>query len=206
MATAWWIRLSPGLGHRRPRHRVQPPRRRAGRPPGRGPVTAPLLSVRGLCRRRAGARRHPPADRRRVARAGARRDPRPGRAKAARARPCCPGPWCGCFHPDACEITAGSVVLDGRRSDGGRLNRSCAPCAAGDIGMVFQNPTSHLDPVMRVGDPGRPGPPGGTTGCGRARRGPRRSTCWPQVGFADPARALRRLPARVLRWACGSAR
>ena len=57
----------------------------------------------------------------------------------------------------------------------------------GEIGMIFQNPTSHLDPVMRIGDQiaegiryhqglGRQG------GAGRRDRDPG------QVGFPDPAR------------------
>jgi peptide/nickel transport system ATP-binding protein len=49
------------------------------------------------------------------------------------------------------QITEGEVVLDGRdlTSASETVMRSVR---GGAIGMVFQNPTSHLDPVMRVGD------------------------------------------------------
>jgi len=49
------------------------------------------------------------------------------------------------------KITGGSVVLDGtnlmQASDEHMLG-----VRGGKIGMIFQNPTSHLDPVMCVGD------------------------------------------------------
>jgi peptide/nickel transport system ATP-binding protein len=49
------------------------------------------------------------------------------------------------------KLESGSVLLDGRDlttvSDAEML-----AVRGGEIGMVFQNPTSHLDPVMRVGD------------------------------------------------------
>ncbi len=49
------------------------------------------------------------------------------------------------------KIDSGSVLLDGRDlteiSDAEMLKVRGA-----EIGMIFQNPTSHLDPVMRIGD------------------------------------------------------
>ncbi|MBX5170937.1 ABC transporter ATP-binding protein [Rhizobium sp. NZLR1b] len=49
------------------------------------------------------------------------------------------------------KIESGSVLLEGRdlmRVDGGEMLK----VRGGEIGMIFQNPTSHLDPVMRIGD------------------------------------------------------
>ncbi|MBB2752969.1 UNVERIFIED_ORG: peptide/nickel transport system ATP-binding protein [Rhizobium aethiopicum] len=49
------------------------------------------------------------------------------------------------------KIESGSVLLDGRDltriGDGEMLE-----VRGGEIGMIFQNPTSHLDPVMRIGN------------------------------------------------------
>ncbi|CDZ68719.1 Glutathione transporter ATP-binding protein [Neorhizobium galegae bv. orientalis] len=49
------------------------------------------------------------------------------------------------------RIEGGSVLLEGRElttlSDSEMLK-----VRGGEIGMIFQNPTSHLDPVMRIGD------------------------------------------------------
>ena len=51
----------------------------------------------------------------------------------------------------AIAITSGSVLLSGR--DLVTLDEAAMRSVRGaDIGMVFQNPTSHLDPVMRIGD------------------------------------------------------
>ncbi|MFB2602617.1 dipeptide ABC transporter ATP-binding protein [Rhizobium phaseoli] len=49
------------------------------------------------------------------------------------------------------KIDSGSVLLEGRdlmRVDDGEMLK----VRGGEIGMIFQNPTSHLDPVMRVGE------------------------------------------------------
>ena len=49
------------------------------------------------------------------------------------------------------KIDSGSVLLEGRdlmRVDDGEMLK----VRGGEIGMIFQNPTSHLDPVMRIGD------------------------------------------------------
>jgi peptide/nickel transport system ATP-binding protein len=49
------------------------------------------------------------------------------------------------------KIESGTVLLEGRdliaASDAEMLE-----VRGGEIGMIFQNPTSHLDPVMRIGD------------------------------------------------------
>ena len=51
----------------------------------------------------------------------------------------------------AISITGGSVMLGNR--DLTRLDeKSMQAVRGGEIGMIFQNPTSHLDPVMRIGD------------------------------------------------------
>ncbi|MBY5767415.1 ABC transporter ATP-binding protein [Rhizobium leguminosarum] len=49
------------------------------------------------------------------------------------------------------KIESGSVRLEGRdlmRIDDGEMLK----VRGGEIGMIFQNPTSHLDPVMRIGE------------------------------------------------------
>jgi peptide/nickel transport system ATP-binding protein len=48
-------------------------------------------------------------------------------------------------------VTAGSVRLEGRDIAG--LDQAALGKVRGrQIGMIFQNPSSHLDPVMRIGD------------------------------------------------------
>ena len=51
----------------------------------------------------------------------------------------------------ALRITAGAVLLDGRDLTPASEAEMRA-VRGGAIGMIFQNPTSHLDPVMRIGD------------------------------------------------------
>lgn len=48
-------------------------------------------------------------------------------------------------------ITGGSVNLEGQRISG-LPESSMLKIRGRRIGMIFQNPTSHLDPVMRIGD------------------------------------------------------
>ena len=49
------------------------------------------------------------------------------------------------------KIDGGQVLLEGR--DLTRISDAdMLAVRGGEIGMVFQNPTSHLDPVMRIGD------------------------------------------------------
>ncbi|MGV3550271.1 dipeptide ABC transporter ATP-binding protein [Rhizobium sp.] len=51
----------------------------------------------------------------------------------------------------AIAITGGAVMLGDR--DLTKLDEtSMQAVRGGEIGMIFQNPTSHLDPVMRIGD------------------------------------------------------
>ncbi|WP_341487327.1 ABC transporter ATP-binding protein [Pararhizobium sp. A13] len=51
----------------------------------------------------------------------------------------------------AIAITGGSILLGGRELTA--LDEDVMRTVRGvEIGMIFQNPTSHLDPVMRIGD------------------------------------------------------
>jgi peptide/nickel transport system ATP-binding protein len=51
----------------------------------------------------------------------------------------------------AIAITGGSILLGGRELTA--LGEDVMRAVRGiEIGMIFQNPTSHLDPVMRIGD------------------------------------------------------
>jgi peptide/nickel transport system ATP-binding protein len=51
----------------------------------------------------------------------------------------------------AIAITGGSILLEGRELTA--LDEDVMRAVRGvEIGMIFQNPTSHLDPVMRIGD------------------------------------------------------
>ncbi|WP_225768251.1 ABC transporter ATP-binding protein [Inquilinus sp. Marseille-Q2685] len=53
--------------------------------------------------------------------------------------------------PGSLRIAGGSVLLKGR--DLAALEPEALRRVRGrEIGMIFQNPTSHLDPVMRIGD------------------------------------------------------
>jgi peptide/nickel transport system ATP-binding protein len=47
--------------------------------------------------------------------------------------------------------TRGSIVLHGR-DIAGLDQRGMQAVRGGEIGMIFQNPSSHLDPLMRIGD------------------------------------------------------
>ncbi|MFK0332021.1 dipeptide ABC transporter ATP-binding protein [Rhizobium sp. NPDC090275] len=49
------------------------------------------------------------------------------------------------------KIDGGQVLLEGRDLTG-ISDADMLAVRGGEIGMVFQNPTSHLDPVMRIGD------------------------------------------------------
>ena len=68
----------------------------------------------------------------------------------------------------------------------------------GEIGMIFQNPTSHLDPVMRIGDQIAEGIRfhQGLDAARGARGGDRDA----RAGrLSRPGAAIRQLSARVLR-------
>jgi peptide/nickel transport system ATP-binding protein len=84
------------------------------------------------------------------------------------------------------KIESGSIRLEGRElteiSDAEMLE-----VRGGEIGMIFQNPTSHLDPVMRIGDQIAEGI---RYHQGLKARGARAAATeiLAQVGFPDPAR------------------
>lgn len=84
------------------------------------------------------------------------------------------------------EVTAGSILLDGQ--DILAANRF-AEIRGRRIGMIFQNPTSHLDPVMRIGPQicqGLTQHKGLTAQAARAEA----VALLAQVGFPDPPRAF----------------
>ncbi len=84
------------------------------------------------------------------------------------------------------RIEDGSVLLEGRDlthvSDAEMLGMR-----GGEIGMIFQNPTSHLDPVMRIGDQIAEGIRYHQGLDARAARAAAIEIL-SQVGFPDPAR------------------
>ncbi|WP_064685305.1 dipeptide ABC transporter ATP-binding protein [Rhizobium bangladeshense] len=84
------------------------------------------------------------------------------------------------------KIESGSVLLEGR--DLTRIDdREMLQVRGGEIGMIFQNPTSHLDPVMRIGDQVAEGI---RYHQGLSAREARAAAVeiLSQVGFPDPAR------------------
>jgi len=86
----------------------------------------------------------------------------------------------------AIAITGGSVMLGGR--DLVALDEAAMRSVRGaEIGMVFQNPTSHLDPVMRIGDQVAEGI---RYHQGKSRREAKSAAIdiLAQVGFPNPAR------------------
>ncbi|WP_096787803.1 ABC transporter ATP-binding protein [Rhodobacter sp. CZR27] len=87
------------------------------------------------------------------------------------------------------EVVGGCVTLDGRDITG-LPEREMLRIRGRRIGMIFQNPTSHLDPVMRIGDQIAEGL--------RLHRGLARAAARAeavgilrQVGFTDPPRQAR---------------
>jgi peptide/nickel transport system ATP-binding protein len=84
------------------------------------------------------------------------------------------------------KIEGGSVLLEGRDltevSDAEMLK-----VRGSEIGMIFQNPTSHLDPVMRIGDQISEGIRYHQGLDGRAARAAA-TEILSQVGFPDPLR------------------
>ncbi|GGD67618.1 MULTISPECIES: dipeptide ABC transporter ATP-binding protein [Rhizobium] len=84
------------------------------------------------------------------------------------------------------KIESGSVLLEGRdlmRVDDGEMLK----VRGGEIGMIFQNPTSHLDPVMRIGDQIAEGIRY-HQGLGAREARAAATDILAQVGFPDPAR------------------
>jgi len=86
----------------------------------------------------------------------------------------------------AISIAGGSVMLGNR--DLTRLDeKSMQAVRGGEIGMIFQNPTSHLDPVMRIGDQVAEGIRYHQNAGRRAAKSAAIEILR-QVGFPDPAR------------------
>ncbi|RUM00355.1 dipeptide ABC transporter ATP-binding protein [Rhizobium chutanense] len=84
------------------------------------------------------------------------------------------------------KIESGSVLLEGR--DLMRIDDSeMLKVRGGEIGMIFQNPTSHLDPVMRIGDQIAEGIRY-HQGLGAREARAAATDILAQVGFPDPAR------------------
>ncbi|PDT08402.1 MULTISPECIES: ABC transporter ATP-binding protein [unclassified Rhizobium] len=84
------------------------------------------------------------------------------------------------------KIESGSVLLEG--SDLTRIDdREMLQVRGGEIGMIFQNPTSHLDPVMRIGDQVAEGIRH-HQGLGAREARAAAVEILSQVGFPDPAR------------------
>ncbi|WHO77013.1 ABC transporter ATP-binding protein [Rhizobium sp. BT03] len=84
------------------------------------------------------------------------------------------------------KIESGSVLLEGRdlmRIDDGEM----LEVRGGEIGMIFQNPTSHLDPVMRIGDQIAEGIRY-HQGLGAREARTAATEILAQVGFPDPVR------------------
>ncbi|KZS50972.1 ABC transporter ATP-binding protein [Rhizobium anhuiense] len=84
------------------------------------------------------------------------------------------------------KIESGSVLLEGRdlmRVD----DREMLKVRGGEIGMIFQNPTSHLDPVMRIGDQIAEGIRY-HQGLGAREARAAATDILAQVGFPDPVR------------------
>ena len=82
------------------------------------------------------------------------------------------------------HLTQGSVALDGQVLDPAQMQA----VRGRRIGMIFQNPTSHLDPVMRIGGQISEGlihHKGLTAAAAKAEA----IGLLAQVGFPDPARA-----------------
>ncbi|MGV1760106.1 dipeptide ABC transporter ATP-binding protein [Rhizobium sp. A22-96] len=90
------------------------------------------------------------------------------------------------------KIDSGSVRLEGRElTDIG--DAEMLKVRGGEIGMIFQNPTSHLDPVMRIGNQIAEGiryHQGLNTRDARAAA----TEILAQVGFPDPARQYDNYP------------
>ncbi|MFT4150020.1 MAG: ABC transporter ATP-binding protein [Paracoccaceae bacterium] len=84
------------------------------------------------------------------------------------------------------HVTGGGVTLDGQDI----LGTPMAGIRGPRIGMIFQNPTSHLDPVMTIGKQIAEGLTHHKGLAGPAARAAA-TDLLAQVGFPDPARAYR---------------
>ena len=97
----------------------------------------------------------------------------------------------GVLPPEA-KITAGQVLLDGQdltHLSNTQLNRVRGP----KIAMIFQEPMSALNPVMRVGAQIAEGPQV-HLGMNRAQAGERALDLMRRVGIPDPERRYRAYP------------
>jgi len=92
----------------------------------------------------------------------------------------------------AIAITGGSILLEGK--DLTALDEDAMRAVRGaEIGMIFQNPTSHLDPVMRIGDQITEGIRY-HQGLGREQARDAVIEILDQVGFPDPKRQYDNYP------------
>ena len=97
----------------------------------------------------------------------------------------------GVLPPEA-RVTAGQVILDGVdlvQLSGAQLNKLRGPM----IAMIFQEPMSALNPVMRVGQQIAEGPQV-HLGMNRARSAERALELMRRVGIPDPERRFRSFP------------
>ena len=67
----------------------------------------------------------------------------------------------------------------------------------GRIGMIFQEPSTSLNPVMTVGAPDRRGDRARTPRCAATRRARRRSTGCDAVGIPEPERRIDDYPFQL---------
>jgi oligopeptide/dipeptide ABC transporter ATP-binding protein len=92
--------------------------------------------------------------------------------------------------PRRARIARGSVLLDGRPLDGLSALRQVR---GREIGMVFQEPQTALNPVMRVGDQIAEGP-NVVLGYSRGRARERALQLMREVGIPDPVRRAEAYP------------
>ncbi len=94
----------------------------------------------------------------------------------------------GLMPSPSLKVVGGDVRLDGTPILG-LPERELVAIRGRKIGMIFQNPTSHLDPVMRIGDQICEGILKHQS-CTRAEARARAVDLLDQVGFPDPLRGL----------------
>ena len=92
----------------------------------------------------------------------------------------------GLLPSPSLAVESGSVLLEGRDLIGAS-EAEMLKVRGREIGMIFQNPTSHLDPVMRIGDQIAEGLRYHEGMNGREARAAA-TEILAQVGFPDPAR------------------
>jgi oligopeptide/dipeptide ABC transporter ATP-binding protein len=92
--------------------------------------------------------------------------------------------------PRRAQVTRGSILLDGREIAGRRMLRAVR---GREIGMVFQEPQTALNPVMRVGDQIAEGPRA-VLGYSQRHARTRALELMREVGIPDPARRAEAYP------------